>query len=168
MASRLRLAWWREALEALDRAPPPAEPVLLALAAHVVPGIGGAELAAMEEGWSALAAGEALESYAVKRGGLLFGFTARLLGDPGFPVARAGELWALADLARRSASPEDARLALTAAEARLERRAWPGPLRPLGMLAALARRDVERGLPSERRGAPARVLRMLRHRITGV
>ena len=37
MVSRIRLAWWREALERLDREPPPAEPVLQALAAHVLP-----------------------------------------------------------------------------------------------------------------------------------
>ena len=48
MISQLRLAWWREALERLDAAPPPAEPVLQALAAYVLPVVSGAELAAME------------------------------------------------------------------------------------------------------------------------
>ena len=169
MASLLRLAWWREALERLDGEEPPPEPVLQALAAHVIPRIGGAELAAMEEGWSALVSVEGLDSYAAARGGLLFGFTARLLGEPGFPVAQAGALWALADLARRSARPEEAGAALAAAAAaRLDRRRWPRSLRPLGMLAVLARRDVERGLARrERPGAPARMLRMLRHRLTG-
>src|ERR1700760_3804181 len=33
MVARIRLAWWREALERLDAAPPPAEPLLEALAA---------------------------------------------------------------------------------------------------------------------------------------
>src|SRR5689334_18098035 len=54
LISQMRLAWWREALEALDRAPPPAEPVLQALAAHVLPAVTGAELAALEEGWLVL------------------------------------------------------------------------------------------------------------------
>ena len=35
------------------------------------------------------------------------------------------------------------------------------------MLAALARRDAERGLPLGRQGSPARLVRMLRHRLTG-
>ena len=37
IVSQMRLAWWREALERLDSAPPPAEPVLQALATHVLP-----------------------------------------------------------------------------------------------------------------------------------
>ena len=55
MISRIRLAWWRESLEKLDHARPPAEPLLEALAQHVLPaGVSGADLAAMEEGWEAL------------------------------------------------------------------------------------------------------------------
>ena len=45
LISQMRLAWWREALERLDHAPPPAEPVLQALAATVLPRVTGAELA---------------------------------------------------------------------------------------------------------------------------
>ena len=57
MIGRIRLAWWREALEALDRSPPAAEPLLRSLAAHVLPaGVSGAELAAMEQGWAELLA----------------------------------------------------------------------------------------------------------------
>src|SRR4051812_43995419 len=57
MVALTRLAGWREAWGRLDGAPPPAEPVLQALAARVLPaGIRGAGLAAMEEGWSALLA----------------------------------------------------------------------------------------------------------------
>ena len=37
MIGRIRLAWWREALEKLDREAPPAEPLLQALAERVVP-----------------------------------------------------------------------------------------------------------------------------------
>src|SRR3954464_6489401 len=55
MISRIKLAWWRDALETLDRAKPPAEPVLQSLAGHVLPGgVAGAELAGMEEGWAVL------------------------------------------------------------------------------------------------------------------
>src|SRR5687768_18513690 len=51
MISRIKLAWWREALERLDRERAPAEPGLQELAEHVLPaGVGGAELAGMEGG----------------------------------------------------------------------------------------------------------------------
>src|SRR5687767_8955799 len=61
MISQIRFAWWRESLEKLDRERPPAEPILEALAREVVPaGVAGAELAAMEEGWSVLTAPEPL------------------------------------------------------------------------------------------------------------
>jgi len=174
MVTRIRLAWWREALERLDTEPPPAEPVLRALAEHVVPaGIGGAALAAMEAGWEALISDTAptpqdLAAYARARGGRLFRYSALVLGDPDFPVEAAGRLWALADLARRSANPREAQAALDAAEAQVVAK-WPGPLRPLGMLAALAWRDVaRRGESWERQGSPARMLRMIRHRLTGI
>jgi phytoene synthase len=169
MISQMRLAWWREAMERLDNAPPPAEPVLQALAAHVLPaGITGAELSLMEEGWLMLLSDEALTDdelarYAALRGGLLFALTARLLGDAEFPVARAGEVWALADLARHSRRAEEIKFPPPESQVK-----WPGKLRPLGMLAMLARRDLERiGKEPERQGSPARMLRMVRHRISG-
>lgn len=175
MISRIRLAWWREALEKLDTAPPPAEPLLEAVAAHLLPaGISGAELAAMEEGWAAIAPGEALtaenlDTYAAARGARLFELSARLLGDWDRPVGDAGKHWALMDLARHSAGQGDREAAHgRAAEDRFPR-AWPRPLRPLGMLYALAHRDHARGPDRiERHGAPGRILRMIRHRITGL
>lgn len=167
MVTRIRLAWWREALEKLDSEPPPPEPVLRALAAYVVPAVSGAELAAMEDGWSALLSDDPIAGHGEARGGLLFRYTARLLGAPA-PVEPAGARWALVDLARRTADPVEVRAALSAA-GRIEVEAtWPRPLRPLGMLAMLATRDIERGAGSwERQGSPARMLRMLRHRLTG-
>lgn len=168
MISQLRLSWWREALARLDAAPPPAEPVLQALASHVLPTISGAELAAMEEGWlmltseDALTAG-ALADYAQLRGGLLFAYTARLLGDSHFPVTQAGEAWALADLARHSRRIDEITSPPLAPKVK-----WPRGLRPLGMLAMLARRDLERlGKKVEKPGSPARILRMIGHRISG-
>jgi phytoene synthase len=167
LISQMRFAWWREALERLDGEPPPAEPVLQGLAAHVLPTVSGAELAAMEEGWLVLLSGdplteEDLAHYAERRGGLLFAYGARLLGDAAFPVRQAGEVWALADLARRSRGE---RIVPPPPESQPK---WPKKLRPLGMLAALAKRDLERlGRESKRQGSPARILRMIRHRITG-
>jgi phytoene synthase len=174
MVGRIRLAWWREALEQLDAAPPPPEPVLQAIARHVLPaGVTGAELAAMEEGWAALLTPERLtpdelDLYAVARGGGLFRLTARLLGGEGQAPAADGESWALVDLARRSRDPAEAAAALEAARKREGCSRWPASLRPLGMLAALARRDLRRGAERwERPGSPARILRMLHHRLTG-
>lgn len=174
MITRIRLAWWREALEKLDDAPPPAEPLLRALAAHVLPaGLTGAELAAMEEGWAAIVAGEALTpatlaGYAAARGGRLFALTARLLGEHDSPVADAGKCWALVELARHSADRADRAAAHAAADGLPRSGKWPAKLRPLGMLAALSRRDLERGPDRiERAGATGRMLRMIRHRLTG-
>jgi phytoene synthase len=169
LISQLRLAWWREALERLDQAPPPAEPVLQALATHVLPRVTGTELAAMEEGWLMLLSEAPLNEgelgrYAAMRGGLLFGYTARLLGDPVFPVAPAGEVWAVADLARHSRRVEEVKT-LPA----MPKMKWPPKLRPLGMLAMLAVRDLKRlGQVAEKQGSPVRIIRMISHRVSGI
>ena len=93
MIGQIRLAWWREALERLDTAPPPAQPLLRALAADVLPrGIAGSELAALEDPWLDRLAGEAGNATA------LFALAARLLGSP-----TAGPLAGLARLAGRDA-----------------------------------------------------------------
>jgi phytoene synthase len=173
MVAQIRLAWWREALERLDTAPPPPEPVLRALAAHVLPaGISGAALAAMEEGWSALLAEETLDAeglrtHAEARGGLMFRHSALLLGEAA-NVEPAGARWALVDLARHSANPAEAAAALEAAAGIAPEPAWPKHLRPLAMLSLLARRDLERRSgPFERQGSPGRALRLLKYRLAG-
>lgn len=174
MIGQIRFAWWREALEKLDRERPPAEPMLEAVARHLLPaGLTGAELAAMEMGWTVLLSPEPLgpedlDLHARERGGRLFALSARLLGADEPSVAVAGEVWALVDLARRTTQEAKVRAALAAAQHRAAAPGrWPAALRPLGMLAALARGDAARGLPLEPRGSPARMLRMLSHRITG-
>jgi phytoene synthase len=172
LITQMRLAWWREALERLDEAPPPAEPVLQALAAHVLPAVSGAELAAMEEGWLILLSGEALSAdelrrYADLRGGLLFDYGARLLGGRDFPVREAGALWAVADLARHSRRVDEVKTALPESKNRPKTR-WPKSLRALGILAMLGRRDLERfGQKQEKPGSPLRILRMIWHRLSG-
>jgi phytoene synthase len=175
MISRIKLAWWRDSLERLDVARAPAEPVLQAVADHVLPaGVTGAELAAMEEGWSVLLSdapltSSDLETYARQRGALLFRFGARLLDqEADVVVEQAGEAWALADLARHSGNAEDQGAAIKAALQRTGKRRWLSRLRPLGMLAVLARRDLETGPGRwQLQGSPARMLRMLGHRISG-
>jgi 15-cis-phytoene synthase len=173
MISRIRLAWWRESLEKLDSAPPPAEPMLEAVARDLLAlGLNGTALAALEEGWAALLVPEApaaaeLELYATARGGRLFALSARLLGGDERVAARGGEVWSLVDLARHSGSEAESSAALAAASARALPRLWPKNLRPLGMIAMLALRDAERGLPLAPQGSPVRMLRMLGHRLTG-
>jgi phytoene synthase len=173
MLSRIKLVWWRDALDALDSKPAPGEPVLQALARDVLPrGVAGADLSPMEEGWSALLSPEALgasdlETYAAGRGGRLFRLSGRLLGADHPDLESVGEAWALADLARHS-NETDADAALAALRALDPPPRLPQALRPLGMLAALARRDAEPRRPRwEPQGAPARMWRMLRHRLTG-
>jgi len=174
MLSRIKLVWWRDALEALDRAPAPGEPILQALARDVLPrGVAGAEMAAMEEAWSLLLEPEPLgpaelERYAAGRGGRLFALSARLLGAGHPDAERAGRVWALGDLARHS-NAADAGAALDALHAVSPVARLPRALRPLGMLAALARRDAEPERPRwEPQGSPGRMWRMLRHRLTGL
>jgi phytoene synthase len=175
MVSRIRLAWWREALERLDREPPPKEPVLQGVASQLIPaGLSGAELAGMEEGGSpswamSRSSPDALDLYAARRGGLFFACAARLLGGSTDGVEAAGEAWALTDLARpqHRASRRGSRLLPRRGSAALPRR-WSRALRPLGMLSVLADRDRSPRINElEPPGAPPRVARMLRHRLTG-
>lgn len=172
MVGQLRLTWWFEALERLDDAPPPAEPILTALAAHVLPaGVSGAALAGMVAGWEALLDGERLEETALatfgrERGARLFAAAAAVLGRDDARVAALGEGWALADLAARWREGETRTTAIRLARTRLAEsfgRPWARELRALGALGLLARSDLAGG----RAGSPARVGRLLMHRLTG-
>lgn len=177
IAIQMKLAWWREALIALDTRPAPAEPLLQAVKDHLLPaGLSGTELAELANGWEALVAHETLSSadfltYSSSRGGALFHFSARLLGcDPIVGLEAAGVGWALVDLARHSSKAGEAKAAAEAAAPHLAEapRHWPSRLRSLGMLAALARRDANAGGERlEPQASPGRMLRMLAHRLTG-
>jgi phytoene synthase len=95
--------------------------------------------------------------------------SASLLGGAGnAAIEAAGEGWALVDLARRSSREQDVASAIEAARLRLKPEGrWPTALRPIGMLAILARRDASRGAPFERQGSPLRMVRMLAFRLAG-
>ena len=173
LISQIKLTWWRDSLEKLDGEKAPAEPVLEGIARHVIPaGVSGEALSRMEAGWTAILSPDLtatdLRTYAVARGGLLFRYSAQILGrDTSVAMERGGERWALMDLARHS-NPADAAAAQEAARAIPGDARWPAPLRPIGMLGALAIRDAALALDQlEPPGAPARMLRMLRHRLTG-
>ena len=163
----MRLTWWGDSLERLDSSPPPAEPLLRALAGEVLPhGVKGAALAGLVDGWMRLLEGEPdLAAFAAERGGRLFALAAGLLGAADARVERVGEGWALVDLAAgwpSLASP--ARVLARPALAGGFATSWPGPLRPLGALALLARSDLD---AIARPGSPRRVARLLAHRLTG-
>jgi len=173
MVGQMRLTWWYEALAALDTRPPPAEPVLAALAETVLPhGVTGAMLAGLVDGWDVLLDGaaldnDALERVAVERGERLFAAAAHLLDDDTIPVA-AGQGWALADLATHLSDAATAARATALATVRLDaamQRRWPASSRPLGALVLLARFDL--AAPPIAAGSPRRTWRLLRHRLTG-
>jgi phytoene synthase len=172
-AALLRLAWWRDALTALDNAAAPAEPMLQAVSKILISqGITGASLARIAEGWLALVEGEftdpaAIDEHGAERGGSLFTIAGRLCGVADDRLALAGAGWALAERAGQIGDSVLAARLGEAARARLARLGsfrWPRRLRVLGTLVVLARRDLDQ---PARRSRPARLLRALHHRITG-
>ncbi len=175
---QIRLQWWREALQRLDSTPPPAEPVLEALAESVLPtGVSGAGLAAIVDGWDVLIESEqldaeALEKFAKGRGETLFALASTALGArAGDPLADAGRGWALADLSRHLDRAGEAESAREMAARHLEQAKharWSANMRALGGMMLLARRDLAlpRGVEPPV-GSPARLARLLWHRISG-
>ncbi|OSZ69044.1 hypothetical protein CAP39_09605 [Sphingomonas sp. IBVSS1] len=144
MLGEIRLAWWRERLEGLDAGEVPAQPLLAALAAHVLPMVTGAALAGLEDRWIDMLGHDGVTDAHVAGGGLLFRLAARLLGADAEHADALGRAWVLAE----------------AVPGRT-----PGPLRPLRALAALALRDAEQaraGQPVEPRGSLGRQWRMLK------
>jgi 15-cis-phytoene synthase len=176
MLGPIRLAWWREQLEALDEGgSAPAEPRLQKVEHELIPrNVSGRELAALEGGWLRLfdtfpwtvQTGEAIWF----RGNLLFGLGARVLGGADERIQGAGGLWALVDAARHCSDTESRAMLIQQARSFAKGLAGvriPGPLRPLAMLTVVAMRDCRRGEPFEREGTPGRAAAMLRHRFSG-
>lgn len=173
LVAQMRLTWWHAALTGLDEGQRQRQPVLAALGGQVLTrGVEGRELAGMIDGWEMLLdparlSEEAMAAFARSRGATLFNLSARLCAHRADALpALAGEGWALADLAAHLNDPDEARRANALALPLLEAAAgtwWPVELRMLGALvhAALAR------VRGERRPGPARVARMLWHRISG-
>jgi phytoene synthase len=173
MIGLMRLAWWREALEKLDRDPAPAEPLLGLIADQILPrGVTGAALAAIEDGWTALLDGEpdaeAVARHGRERGGNLFFTAAALLSADDRRLPTAGEVWALTDLGFRHSNGQVRETALARARmlaADLPAGRWPPAARPLAALFVLARKDAHAG--HRRQARPDRLLRMLALRLTG-
>ena len=165
----IRLAWWREALQRLDQADPPAEPRLIAVAEHLLPrGIGGAELAKLEDCWVALLdpfPWTVLAAELIRvRGLILFGIGARLLGHDAEEAEAAGAIWSLVDVARHCSDPPSREMLFAEARRSI---AEPDPqkpsrnLRPLTALGAVAAHDVLGG------SGAGRGLVALMHALTG-
>lgn len=159
----IKLAWWREALERLDRQRPPPEPRLQAAAAELLPrGVTGAMLAALEEGWAALLDEQPDGERVRGRGATLFAIGAKLLDAQHESLDAAGRLWAGVESARRGYR-NFAKDETGLGGQRFDRR-----LRPLTSLAALAARDLRRGGPPfEPEATPGRAVQLIRHRLSG-
>lgn len=179
MLGQIRLAWWREQLQELDAGARPAQPVLTALAEHVLPrGVSGASLEPLEDANLALLEGSGLEVHALARG-RLFGAAVRLL-MPSADMAlvasaeRLGAGWAAVEAWRHGLFAVEP-ASVETAERWLAPTVAPTAARPVLALAALARRDLaalkRAGLdPAKvdwRRGTPARQARLLWSIITG-
>ena len=160
----IRLAWWREALERLDSKSPPPEPRLQAVALELLPkGIGGKDIAALEDGWASLL-DEVPDSEKVgRRGAALFGIAAKLLGSSDKRLESAGRLFALGQAMRKGLIEMHSGAEVLQG---LAGHRFPKPLRPLTALARLAARDV-RHPEIEPEATPARAVALLSHRLFG-
>ena len=158
----IRMAWWRDALRRLDEAPPPGEPHLQAIAAQLRPrAVGGAELAAVAEGYATLFDPTPDLNLIGAAGRSLFAAGARVLGAEDDALGEAARRYALARVARLGLIAE-APPPLPPFKHRFARKA-----RPLTALARLAERDL-RALPAvEPEATPARAAALLAHRFTG-
>lgn len=160
---RIKLAWWREQLEALDSAPPPAEPRLRAAADQLLPlGITGARVAELEPGWATLLDEQIDPQLVAARGATLFRMAGRILGSDDRRLGDAGALYALASVGRRGL-PEMLGPAKTYLRS-LSGHRFDRAARPLTMLARAAARDLDREEPE---GGRARLVAMLAHRWSG-
>ncbi len=161
----VKLAWWRDRLEELDRGVVPAEPRLHAAARHLLSrGVPGTELATLEDGWATLLDEQVDPARIARRGSILFSVGARLLGVDG-GLQDAGNLYALVSIGRRGVPElleQAKRQATDVAGSR-----FPRTVRPLTALARLAARDLKHGPPFEEEGTPPRLAAMLRHRWSG-
>ena len=165
----IRMAWWRERLEELDKgAAAPAEPRLQAVTNSLVSrGVSGAELSKLEDAWLPMLEpfpwGDAVAEGFRLRGRTLFGIGARLLGGDAKEAEAAGALWSVVDGATHCSDASSRSLLCSAARAAVDDvpRKLPARIRPLTILAALAAYDLRPG------GRLGRVGVALAHRLRG-
>lgn len=149
MLAQMRLAWWRETLEKPVQDRPTGDPLLATLA----PWEGEeAALCGLAAGWEQLLAEPILEekeiqAFAAARGEC-FAALARLTGLSAYAKTAhaAGALWALADLAQGlSDTQERTTVHAIMNRTHMPRQRLPRTLRPLTILAGLARRSIAKG-----------------------
>jgi phytoene synthase len=168
LLGQMRLAWWREQLAREPDARQRGNPELAALGTHWR----GEEAPLLEliDGWEHLLGvaplpEEAIASFTRGRGAGFAGL-ARLGGAPqdAEAAAEAGRCWALADLAfhvREPAERDSCRRLFRECAASRASVALPRRLRGLSVLAALAKRAIERDEPMlQGRGAALTALRV--------
>ncbi|MEP6786345.1 MAG: squalene/phytoene synthase family protein [Sphingomonadales bacterium] len=155
MVGQMRMTWWHEALTTLQAGVQRGEPILDALAEHVVGShdIAGPVLARLVEGWEVLLdplpfEEDVLQTYGEARGDRLFTLSAQMLGqscDNG-----AGRGWALTDFALRCSDPGTGKRAgMLARQALAKARIGRLP-RALRVLARFASNDLRHGVPVPR------------------
>lgn len=142
--AQIRLAWWRDILAA----PPPSWPggdAVLALLSHwrEPPALG-----CLVDAWEALL-GDSLDALTIRdfagARAQAFALLARELGEDPSPATASAELWALGDLAANLSDPGERAAAIEAAAQLPASPVLPRALRPLTVLAGLARRSLARG-----------------------
>ena len=175
MLGEIRLAWWRDALTALDGGQVPPQPLLALIAAEVLPrGVSGAELTALEDRWLGLIGSDAVPESHFDGGGTLFALLARIGGGDSAAARRLGEAWAKGEPAQRESAQRESAQRESAQRESAQRESAQGPvatpLRPLFGLVQLAARDAARaraGQEREARGSTARQLRLLASIVLG-
>ena len=141
---QMRLAWWRETLAADPRSWPVGDPVLGLLRGWRRP----TALGGLVDGWEGLL-GDSLDRAAIgafaEGRGEAFAELARELGAEPAAATACGKLWALGDLAANLSEPGERAAAIGAAANLPPCPQLPRALRPLAVLAGLARRSLTRG-----------------------
>lgn len=149
MLAQMRLAWWREVLEKPASARPAGDP-LLGMLAHWE----GEEqaLSGLVDGWEVLLSGAPFGQaqagdFVQGRVGAFAGLARLARVDGGMEhVRRAAACWAANDLASGLSDEQERAVALELAQRAMEGRwALPRTMRPLAVLAGLARRGIGRG-----------------------
>lgn len=171
MLAQLRLAWWREQLQARRDDWPEGEPLLAVLKSW---DDGHSALGSLADGWEAMTAEaplprSAMEDLAAGRASAFAGLAKQLgTGDERATVRRLGFNWALTDIASRLSQVEEKQAALDLVQnqdwspARLSRK-----MRPLVVLHGLAARAVKKGQSLDRL-SPATLFPAMRIGLLGI
>lgn len=179
MVGQMRLAWWRERLNDIDRGDVQAEPHLEGAARLVAAtGMSGKMLAdELVDRWEAILLAPSYDDDFVGpvagRGAALFGQSALILGASGMVEAKmamdAGSLWTMMDFARHCRDADMLDIILDVARDKANALAGPAEpaIRPLTMLGLLAKRDLARWPAREEQATPARAWAMIGHKLTG-